>query len=103
MWGGKERAGGRVVCRDGAVATAHPPIPPTPSNPPSTPSNPRTQRATDVVRKLMYGDVDLGIVGADMLAEIGNNDPGTRARVCVCACVRTLVARMPTPAHVLEG
>ena len=51
----------------------------------------------------MYGDVDLGIVGADMLAEIGNNDPGTRARVCVCACVRTLVARMPTPAHVLEG
>jgi ATP phosphoribosyltransferase len=33
------------------------------------------QRATDVVRKLMYGDVDLGIVGYDMLAEIGDNDP----------------------------
>ncbi|KAI3425848.1 hypothetical protein D9Q98_007822 [Chlorella vulgaris] len=33
------------------------------------------QRATDVVRKLMYGDVDLGIVGLDMLAEIGNDDP----------------------------
>lgn len=33
------------------------------------------QRATDVVRKLVYGDIDLGIVGYDMLAEIGNNDP----------------------------
>ncbi|RMZ55983.1 hypothetical protein APUTEX25_004407 [Auxenochlorella protothecoides] len=33
------------------------------------------QRATDVVRKLLYGDVDLGIVGADMVAEIGNDDP----------------------------
>lgn len=33
------------------------------------------QRATDVVRKLAYGDVDLGIVGLDMLAEIGNDDP----------------------------
>ena len=32
------------------------------------------QRATDVVRKLMYGDVDLGIVGYDMLAEIGDGD-----------------------------
>ena len=38
------------------------------------------QRATDVVRKLCYGDVDLGIVGLDMLAEIGNDDPGARAR-----------------------
>lgn len=28
------------------------------------------QRATDVVRKLLYGDVDLGIVGYDMLAEL---------------------------------
>ncbi len=33
------------------------------------------QRASDVVRKLMYGDFDLGIVGLDMLVEIGNNDP----------------------------
>lgn len=33
------------------------------------------QRATDVVRKIAYGDVDLGIVGYDMLAEIGNDDP----------------------------
>jgi ATP phosphoribosyltransferase len=32
------------------------------------------QRASDVVRKLAYGDVDLGIVGADMLAEIGDGD-----------------------------
>ena len=29
------------------------------------------QRATDVVRKLCYGDVDIGIVGYDMVAEIG--------------------------------
>lgn len=34
------------------------------------------QRASDVVRKLMYGDVDIGIVGADMFAEIANDDPG---------------------------
>jgi ATP phosphoribosyltransferase len=33
------------------------------------------QRATDVVRKLRYGDVDLGVVGYDMLAEIGDGDP----------------------------
>lgn len=32
------------------------------------------QRASDVVRKLMYGDVDLGIVGYDMLAEIADNE-----------------------------
>ena len=32
------------------------------------------QRATDVVRKLMTGDVDIGIVGYDMLREIGNED-----------------------------
>lgn len=37
------------------------------------------QRATDVVRKLVYGDVDLGIVGYDMLCEIGNDDPGEGA------------------------
>jgi ATP phosphoribosyltransferase len=30
----------------------------------------------DVVRKIIYGDIDLGIVGLDMLAEIGNDDPG---------------------------
>lgn len=34
------------------------------------------QRASDVVRKLLYGDIDLGIVGYDMLTEIGNQDPG---------------------------
>ena len=34
------------------------------------------QRASDVVRKLVYGDIDLGIVGYDMLAEIGDSDPG---------------------------
>ena len=33
------------------------------------------QRASDVVRKVASGDVDLGIVGYDMLAEIGNGDP----------------------------
>jgi len=33
------------------------------------------QRASDVVRKMIYGDVDLGIVGHDMLAEIGAYDP----------------------------
>jgi len=33
------------------------------------------QRASDVVRKLAYGDVDLGIVGFDMLSEIGDRDP----------------------------
>ena len=34
------------------------------------------QRASDVVRKLVYGDVDLGIVGHDMLSELahGNSD-----------------------------
>ena len=34
------------------------------------------QRASDVVRKLMYGDVDLGIVGYDMLAEVAGGDGG---------------------------
>ena len=33
------------------------------------------QRATDVVRKLLYGDVDIGIVGLDMFSEIADNDP----------------------------
>ena len=32
------------------------------------------QRATDVVRKLISGDIDIGIVGYDMLREIGNED-----------------------------
>jgi len=33
------------------------------------------QRATDVVRKIVSGDIDIGIVGYDMLAEIAyNND-----------------------------
>jgi ATP phosphoribosyltransferase len=32
------------------------------------------QRASDVVRKLRLGDVDLGIVGLDMLAELGDGD-----------------------------
>ena len=32
------------------------------------------QRATDVVRKLVSGDIDIGIVGYDMLREIGNQD-----------------------------
>ena len=32
------------------------------------------QRATDVVRKLLSGDIDIGIVGYDMLREIGNQD-----------------------------
>jgi ATP phosphoribosyltransferase len=31
------------------------------------------QRASDVVRKLVYGDVDLGIVGYDMLAEVAGD------------------------------
>lgn len=31
------------------------------------------QRATDVVRKLVYGDVDIGIVGFDMFSEIADN------------------------------
>ena len=33
------------------------------------------QRATDVVRKLLYGDVDIGIVGYDMFREIADKDP----------------------------
>ncbi|GMH39042.1 hypothetical protein BSKO_06940 [Bryopsis sp. KO-2023] len=33
------------------------------------------QRASDVVRKLKYGDVDLGIVGYDMFAELSGDDP----------------------------
>jgi len=32
------------------------------------------QRATDVVRKLLSGDIDVGIVGYDMLREIGDED-----------------------------
>ena len=32
------------------------------------------QRATDVVRKLISGDIDIGIVGYDMLREIGNEN-----------------------------
>jgi len=32
------------------------------------------QRATDVVRKILSGDIDVGIVGYDMLAEIGYGD-----------------------------
>ncbi len=39
---------------------------------------------SDVVRKIIYGDVDLGIVGLDMLAEIGNDDPGTRGATQAC-------------------
>ena len=33
------------------------------------------QRASDVVRKLSYGDMDLGIVGMDMYAELSHHDP----------------------------
>ena len=33
------------------------------------------QRASDVVRKLAYGDVDLGIVGYDMLSELAHSNP----------------------------
>ncbi|KAK9797779.1 hypothetical protein WJX73_001845 [Symbiochloris irregularis] len=33
------------------------------------------QRASDVVRKLVYGDVDLGIVGYDMFQEIAGTNP----------------------------
>jgi ATP phosphoribosyltransferase len=32
------------------------------------------QRASDVVRKLRLGDIDLGIVGYDMFQEIGDGD-----------------------------
>ena len=32
------------------------------------------QRASDVVRKLRLGDIDLGIVGYDMFSEIGEGD-----------------------------
>ena len=32
------------------------------------------QRASDVVRKLRYGDIDLGIVGYDMFAELADED-----------------------------
>lgn len=32
------------------------------------------QRASDVVRKLRYGDIDLGIVGYDMFVELGEED-----------------------------
>lgn len=33
------------------------------------------QRASDVVRKLRTGDIDLGIVGTDMYAELTDGDP----------------------------
>jgi hypothetical protein len=33
------------------------------------------QRASDVVRKLRYGDIDLGIVGYDMFSELADEDP----------------------------
>lgn len=33
------------------------------------------QRASDVVRKLRYGDIDLGIVGGDMFVELADGDP----------------------------
>ena len=36
------------------------------------------QRASDVVRKLRLGDIDLGIVGLDMLLELGDGDSGER-------------------------
>lgn len=33
------------------------------------------QRVTDIVRKLAYGDIDLGIVGYDMFSELaGENE-----------------------------
>ena len=32
------------------------------------------QRASDVVRKLRYGDIDLGIVGTDMFSELADGD-----------------------------
>ena len=32
------------------------------------------QRASDVVRKLVYGDVDLGIVGYDMFNEVAGSN-----------------------------
>jgi ATP phosphoribosyltransferase len=32
------------------------------------------QRASDVVRKMRLGDIDLGIVGYDMFSEIGDED-----------------------------
>jgi len=35
------------------------------------------QRASDVVRKLRTGDLDLGIVGYDMFSELADNDPNT--------------------------
>lgn len=37
------------------------------------------QRASDVVRRLRAGDVDLGILGGDMFEEFGE----VRAAVCV--------------------
>lgn len=33
------------------------------------------QRASDVVRKMRLGDIDLGIVGYDMFCELGEGDP----------------------------
>lgn len=33
------------------------------------------QRASDVVRKMRYGDIDLGIVGYDMYSELAGDDP----------------------------
>ena len=47
-----------------------------PPLPPRTPLPPCSRTCTDVVRKIITGDVDLGIVGLEMLAEIGNDDPG---------------------------
>lgn len=49
------------------------------------------QRASDVVRKLRLGDIDLGIVGYDMFSEIGDEDrwvmTGFMRLGVGCACV----------------
>lgn len=58
----------------------------------STALTPAALSGADVVRKIIYGDVDLGIVGLDMLAEIGNDDPGTLLRHGIC-CVTAFVVR----------
>ena len=70
--------------RGTALPAARPPTPPPQSHLPTLQLPGLEvwfQRASDVVRKLTYGDVDLGIVGADMYAEITAN--GTKGDLIV--------------------
>jgi ATP phosphoribosyltransferase len=56
------------------------------------------QRASDVVRKLRLGDIDLGIVGYDMFQEIGDGDRYATLQVTSSSCCSMGVGLLPTAA-----